>query len=284
MHPTFQGTFLSGYNSRRNVVQEKSSMVNHGSSCRAEMKAVSYNQGITVDSPSEPAIIEQVSISSRVVTRHYMLLHWMYSFVSMCADEMFPLFCMSQKGGLGFSEASIGKILSGAGLLFAISQYAVFAGLVHYFGEFTCLTIGSILGIQPATLIPLSLLLDRSPSHPSWSIFCLLSVVMAFCKLFGMLYFASLALALNKTVPVTQRATMNGLVVTGASLTRSIAPTFAGALTTFSFSSVVFPAKYGSLLMYGALSILGAYVTLRVHPLQEKRVEETTVEMENVEN
>jgi len=235
----------------------------------------------SVDAQSEPNV-EQLSIWGRVVTRRHLVVHWMYSFVSMCADEMFPLFCMSQSG-LGLAEASIGKILSGAGLLFAISQYAVFSTLVHYFGEYTCLTVGSILGIQPATLIPLSLLLSTTSLHLSWSVFSLLSVVMAVCKLFGMLYFASLALALNKTVPTSQRGTMNGLVVTGASMARCVAPTFAGALTTFSFSSWTFPAQYGSLLMYGTLSLLGACVTVRVQRLKEIRDKESTVEMEEVD-
>jgi hypothetical protein len=225
-----------------------------------------------------------VSVWSCVVTRRHLVVHWMYSFVSMCADEMFPLFCMSQTGGLGLTEASIGKVLSGAGLLFAISQYAVFASLVHYFGEYTCLIIGSIVGVQPLLLIPLSLVLlqEGSSGHLSWSVFSLLSVVMAVCKLFGMLYFASLALAINKTVPKSQRGTMNGLVVTGASMVRSVAPTFAGTLTTISFSSMIFPSKYGSLLMFGTLSILGAFVTLRVRRL--KLIRDGGVELENIDH
>lgn len=244
------------------------------------------NASYTNDVQATPPTTNDVSIWGRLVTRRHLVVHWMYSFVSMCADEMFPLFCMSQTGGLSLTEASIGKVLSGAGLLFAVSQYAVFSSLVHYFGEYTCLTLGSILGIQPTLLIPLSLLLGNttaSSSGLSWSVFSLLSVVMAVCKLFGMLYFASLALALNKTVPTSQRGTMNGLVVTGASLARSVAPTFAGALTTFSFSSQIFPSQYGSLLMYGTLSVLGALVTLRVRRLQQSRRHEkeaTSVEME----
>jgi hypothetical protein len=211
----------------------------------------------------------------------------MYAFVSMCADELFPLFCMSQTGGLGLTEASIGKILSGAGLLFAVSQYTVFSILVHHYGEYTCLTIGSVLGIQPSSFIPLSLLLSTTTSELSWSVFSLLSVIVAVCKLFGLLYFASLALAINKTVPASQRGTMNGLVVTGASLTRAIAPTFSGALSSFAYSSSVFPSEYGAFLAYGTLSILAALVTLRVRHLNDDRpseanAKEATLEIENV--
>ena len=245
----------------------------------SEKSGITYTQDVIVDTTET---LEDISIWGRVHTRRHLLAHWLYSFVTMCADEMFPLFCMSQTGGLGLMEASIGKILSGAGVLYAISQYAVYSTLVHYFGEYTCLTIGSILGIQPATFVPLSLLLSRSSSQVSLQVFSLLSVIMAVCKLFGMLYFSSLALALNRSVPLPQRGTMNGLVVTGASLARSIAPTFAGALTTFSFSSLTFPATYGSLLMYGTLSMVGSFVTIRVSQLKESRENEAAVEMEGV--
>lgn len=226
------------------------------------------------------------SVWGRTRTRRHLLAHWMFSFVSMCADGLFPLFCMSQTGGLGLTEASIGKILSGAGLLFALTQYTVFSALVHHYGEYTCLTIGSVVGIQPSAFIPLSLLLGTA-SESSWRIFSLLSVIMAVCKLFGLLYFTSLALALNKTVPSSLRGTLNGLVVTGASLTRAIAPTFAGALSSFFYSSSVFPSEYGAVLVYGTLSILAALVTLRVRHLNDTpddpNAKELTLEIEDVD-
>ena len=225
------------------------------------------------------------SVWERMHTRHYLLVHWMFSFVSMCADVLFPLFCMSQTGGLGLTEASIGKILSGAGLLFALSQYTIFSTLIHHYGEYTCLTIGSVLGIQPSTFIPLSLLLGTS-SESSWMLFALLSIIMAICKLFGLLYFTSLALTLNKTVPSSQRGTMNGLVVSGASLTRAIAPTFAGALSSFCYSSSAFPSEYGSVLVYGTLSMLAALITLRVRHLNDApddaNTKEATLEIEDL--
>jgi MFS family permease len=227
------------------------------------------------------------TVWGRARTRRHLLAHWMYSFVSMCADALFPLFCMSQTGGLGLTEASIGKILSGAGLLFAITQYTVFSILVHHYGEYTCLTVGSVLGIQPSLFIPLVMLLSTTTSELSWSVFSLLSVIMAVCKLFGLLYFASMALAINKTVPASQRGTMNGLVVTGASLTRAVAPTFSGALSSFAYSSSVFPPEYDAFLVYGTLSILAALVTCRARHLndnipEEVNAKEATLEIENV--
>jgi hypothetical protein len=227
------------------------------------------------------------TIWGRARTRRHLLAHWMFSFVSMCVDALFPLFCMSQTGGLGLTEASIGKILSGAGLLFAVTQYTIFSILVHHFGEYTCLTIGSLLGIQPLLFIPLSLLLSTTTSELPWSVFSLLSIIMAVCKLFGLLYFTSMALAINKTVPASQRGTMNGLVVTGASLTRAVAPTFSGALSSFAYSSSVFPSKYGAFLVYGTLSILAALVTVRARHLRddipdEADAKEYTLEIENV--
>jgi hypothetical protein len=79
---------------------------------------------------------------------------------------------------------------------------------------------------------------------------------------------------------------MNGLVVTGASLTRAIAPTFAGALSSFSYSSSVFPSEYGAVLVYGTLSMLAALITLRVRHLNDTpddaNAKEATLEIEDI--
>ena len=49
--------------------------------------------------------------------RSHLIAYWLYSFVIICIDEAFPLFCMSKSGGLGISEAVIGKVLSASGLV-----------------------------------------------------------------------------------------------------------------------------------------------------------------------
>jgi len=206
----------------------------------------------------------QKSIWSRLDTRALLISHWIYSFISMAADVAFPLFCMSHRGGLGLNGASIGKILSGAGVLFACAQYAVFKTVVHRFGVHSALVIGSMIGIQPCTLIPSSLVLQDQLGQVTWVIFSLLALLMGIVKTCSCLFFTSLALALNKTVPSEQRGRMNGICNTGGSIARAIAPTMIGLLVSFSFSDNIFSAQYGSLVIYGVLSMLGAVTFLHV--------------------
>jgi hypothetical protein len=64
---------------------------------------------------------------------------------------------------------------------------------------------------------------------------------------------------MNQTVPMTQRATMNGLSNLGSSTAQGLGPIFAGLLVS---ESVYLLGSLGSLLMYGAIGFLGLGVTI----------------------
>ena len=91
---------------------------------------------------------------------------------------------------------------------------------------------------------------------------------MGTTKLFHSLFFTSMAVAINKTVDSGQRARMNALVTTGNSIAKAIGPSFAGLLVSFSFSSLLFPAKYGSLFIWTLVPFMGAVVAMRVRLLK----------------
>ena len=105
--------------------------------------------------PEPPATMS--SLWSKRNTRNHMIVFWMASFVSTTVDEGFPLFCMSKAGGLSLSEKSIGKILSMCGLIFAISQYFVFATLVSKFGLYNSIRITSTIMGPMVMFLPFSL-------------------------------------------------------------------------------------------------------------------------------
>jgi MFS family permease len=189
------------------------------------------------------------------MTRRHLLIHWAFAFVSTLSDEAFPLFAMSVAGGLGMPEATIGSILSLAGLVFASFQYVVYHVVVDRCGIYNALVVGSILGIQPLFLIPISLLM---PSRVAASIF--LAVIMGVCKVFVSLYFTTISLPLNKSVPPSQRATMNGFQLMGGSLARACGPIVAGNLAGFCFSSPNL-AHNGSIIVYSTIALVGWLVT-----------------------
>lgn len=205
---------------------------------------------------------------SRPLTRSHMMAHWMFSVASTYIDEAFPLFCMSVTGGLALPEAGIGKILSGAGLLFAVFQYATFASLTKRFGLYRSLTIGCLLGTIPVTIVPLSVLLRRNYQTSWFAVF--LSITMGFTKLMHSLYYTSMAVAINKTVTSSQRARMNALVTTGNSIAKAFGPCFAGSLVTFSFSGTTFSAEYGSVLVWSMVPAMGLIVALQIQRLRHQ--------------
>jgi MFS family permease len=211
-----------------------------------------------VDADAEP------SIWSRQLTRQHMIVHWVFSFVTTYVDESFPLFCMSSVGGLGLAESSIGKIMSGAGLVFAVFQYASFSWITHRYGLYPSLLIGSILGTAPTVLIPLSLFFVGS-SLSGW----ILSILIGVTKLMQSLFFTSMAVAINKTVTSGQRAKMNSLILTGNSVGKGLGPTVAGGLVAFSFSSRAFPAEYGSILIWTVVPGFGFVVFRRILRLRK---------------
>lgn len=115
---------------------------------------------------SSAASATMASLWAQRSTRNHMILYWASSFVTVAVDEGFPLFCISKAAGLGLSEKSIGKILSASGLVFGIAQYGVYAVLVHWFGLYGSIRIGSILMGPTVALIPLTLWLNRTNDAP----------------------------------------------------------------------------------------------------------------------
>jgi MFS family permease len=221
------------------------------------------------EAPTDDSIIEsppEASIWSRKSTRKHLIAHWVFSFVVVVIDEAFPLFCMSTVGGLSLEEASIGQILSMAGLLFALCQYVVYATIVHRYGLYPSIELGCLFGLVPATLIPLAVLMEQ---RPWWLMFGLLGMILGACKIFTCMCFASLAIATNKTVPASQRAKTNGLVLVGGSVTKGLGPIFAGFLVTTSFSPRgLVPAEYGSVAIFGTVGILGVIVSALIWRLK----------------
>ena len=96
------------------------------------------------------------SLWSQPDTRIHLIVYWIFSFVMSCIDESFPLFCISKEAGLGLSEASIGKIMSGSGVIFAVCQYFVYTSVVDRYGLYGSIKVGSVLLVPLVLLIPLS--------------------------------------------------------------------------------------------------------------------------------
>eukprot|EP00562_Extubocellulus_spinifer_P013031 CAMPEP_0178545144 /NCGR_PEP_ID=MMETSP0697-20121206/3489_1 /TAXON_ID=265572 /ORGANISM="Extubocellulus spinifer, Strain CCMP396" /LENGTH=509 /DNA_ID=CAMNT_0020177699 /DNA_START=1631 /DNA_END=3156 /DNA_ORIENTATION=- len=192
------------------------------------------------------------AIWRRQSTREHLVAYWLFSFVVVAVDEAFPLYCISRHGGLSLTEASIGKILSAAGVIFVLGQYYAFASLVDRLGLYKALSVGALLGVPITALIPLANLMNSSSLEDEINISttAFLVVLMGVAKIFTCLFFAGITIATNRTVPASLRAKTNGLSMVGGSISKGLGPIFAGLLVALSFSV---PNK--EVTQYGALFI-----------------------------
>ena len=212
------------------------------------------------------------SIWSSQSTRKHLWTQWFFCFASSMVDEAFPLFCLSQVGGLSLNEASIGKILSAAGVLFVVMQFAVFSEFTERFGLYPSMRIGCIVGTIPTLVLPLTLLL---PSVPAGAV---LGTVMAVTKLMHSLFFTAMTIATNKTVEPSVRGRLNALVLMGNSAGRGLGPLAAGGLCSFSFSGTIVPAQFGSWLIWTVISSLGLMTLLYMRDLSKSSTHTSPVQ------
>jgi MFS family permease len=99
-----------------------------------------------------------------------------------------------------------------------------------------------------------------------------IAFVVGFSRIFVSLYFTCISLGLNKTVPVSQRATMNGIQVMGGSVARALGPIFAGWLTTLTLKS--FSTMQASILIFSTIAVIGWAVTSRVWMVRRYALED----------
>ena len=211
-------------------------------------------------SNNEKPVTSMASLMSRPETRKCLVVFWLYSFLGLTVDECFPLFCLSHEAGFGLPEKEIGRVLSLCGLIFALCQYGLYSAVYNRYGLYGSIKVSSALSTPILFFVPLSLVLNRGmEGELRWTTFFFLAGMLALHRCFSLVFFSSISVATNRTVPVCDRASMNGLSVLGGSVAKALGPTFAGLLTT---GSVKWLGRYASLLVFGTISMIGLCVTL----------------------
>jgi len=241
------------------------------SSTALMISAPNSQEGVdtSLDEDEKPATI--ASLWQRDSTRQHLLVSWVYSFLICAIDETFPLYCISKTSGLGVHEKIIGNILSGTGFFYVTLQYFLVTKLVGRFGLYNSMKIGTLFSIPIVAFIPLSLITNRDAPEGklTWSTLLFLSITYAIVRAFSSTFFSTLTMALNRTVPVQQRGTMNGLCMLGGSVGKGFGPIFAGILYSTSVAKITPP--YGSVVVYAILAALGLCIFLKTLFLQENK-------------
>jgi hypothetical protein len=189
--------------------------------------------------------------------------YWFYTFCSVAQSEVFPLFAMSNRGGLGLGESSIGVIVAVSGLVYCLGQYHTFTVCMHRFGLVRSMQYGTLFAALPVMAMPLGVFMTGTLQTTY------LGFIMGISLIWGNVFLGTMTIAANQSVDVEVRAQMNGVIGLGASVARASGPIFAGCLVTFTMTSGFFPSFASGWVVYGVLLLLGFgayYATLLIGP------------------
>ena len=230
---------------------------------------------LSVDDSSWHGIDERAatisSLWKRKSTRQHLLVYWVYSFLVIAVDESVPLFCISINSGLGVSEKIIGQFLVVSGFSYLFIQYYAATWLVRTFGMYETLHIGTVCSGPIVVLLPIALIFNRGVDPGNISVLALLymSGLYSIMRGFTTVVFATVTITTNRTVPSWQRASLNGLAMLGGSIAKAAGPAFSGALYSWSVSSGVFPAPYGTVFVFGLFGFLVLLIGFQSFRLKE---------------
>ena len=214
----------------------------------------------------------------------HLYIYWMFSFLNIASDELFPLFCLSKLSGLGLYENQISSVLGGTTIIYGFFQYILLTGLVQKLGLYPTLRIGTFGSVPPSILIPIGslYLISTANDNAAYSedpensnkltplVALYLCTMIAATKSFCSVVFSTITMATNRTVDtIDQRATLNGIASLGGSFAKACGPVFAGTLFSFlagdadAFHNNTIEPPYGSIIAYSILSILGFLLAMQ---------------------
>lgn len=182
------------------------------------------------------------SIWEKSNTRQHMILYWLWAFVTMGSDEITPLFLLAHKG-LKLTEISIGRVLSGAGIVYAVFQYSICLFFIEKFGIYGSLRLSSWSCAPFILFIPISKCIEiwgsplfiTSSEHIKLQTYLFLWITLGLERIFQMMYFSSISVGMNLTVSSNQRATMNGYGIMIGSVAKAFGPIMFGYLSSVLF-------------------------------------------------
>ena len=209
-------------------------------------------------------------------TSAYMLLR----LAAIGLDDALPLLMSTPRGegGMGFTSNEIGLALFGQGILLITHVLVIFPMMKERLGtlelfRLSALTVPLVCGMTPW-------LVDLQVHLPSWILWCVVEMYMAF-KVFSLATgFTSVTILLNNSAPPHAIGTVNGCSQTGAAFSSMIAPALAGSLFSWSLQNdLKFPFDFHFTFFFFGLMSLGLLICSRIAPrsLGSRYVEEESL-------
>jgi len=190
------------------------------------------------------------------ICRRLMTIYWCGCFFSAAADTVFPLFCMSAKGGLGVDEAHIGALQTLSGTIFNFIQYSSFSYMISKLGFRQTMWTSVWIVSLSFTFFPLALRWNQSASAGSLTTasFTILVALLSITRTLGSSFNATMIFSINRAIEPKNRAALNGFAQIIASVMRALGPFFAGYLVSLCYS--LLPARQGALAIWFTLSTI----------------------------
>ncbi|MCL7035454.1 hypothetical protein MKW94_030729 [Papaver nudicaule] len=182
------------------------------------------------------------------------IVYCVFSLHDMAYSEIFSLWAVSPRkyGGLSFSTAQVGQILSFTGIGLLVFQFTLYPTIERMLGYLTVARIAAVLTI---------LLLSCYPSIAQLSGLSLSLVLNSASILknaFSLAIDTSFFILQNNSVPQHQRGTANGISMTALSIFKAFGPAAGGAV--FSWGQLRRNASFlpGSNMIFFFLNVIEA--------------------------
>ncbi|KAK4379127.1 hypothetical protein RND71_000989 [Anisodus tanguticus] len=165
------------------------------------------------------------------------IIYCVFSLHDMAYSEIFSLWAVSPRkfGGLSFSTADVGEILSISGFGLLVFQLTFYSSVAKYVGPIITARIAGALSILLLASYPYIAMLSGIT----------LSVVMNFASMMKNILSISIITGLfilqNKAVDQRQRGAANGIAMTGMSFFKALGPAGGGALFSWAQKGLMLP-------------------------------------------
>jgi len=221
--------------------------------------------------PENISVRRRTEVSMKTIwanpsTRDHLITYWISVFCSQFNLEALPLFFIATDGGLSLREATIGAVLSGAGLVYGIMLFLTYFPLMEKYGLYGTMRLCTLFGSNLAILTPFATFLNQG-SKPNtltiWSYLYLVAVQGTLRVGTGIMYTVA-SLGCNQSVPSDEIAAMNGLSMFGASITQAVGPIAAGFSTAWALDSSYIDPDYGAYIPFAIVSACATFLVFWV--------------------
>ncbi|XP_041350173.1 protein ZINC INDUCED FACILITATOR-LIKE 1-like isoform X2 [Gigantopelta aegis] len=175
-----------------------------------------------------------VSLCSQSEVRSSVMMYAIFSFGIIAFDDIFTVWLSTEPrlDGLGFSSGEIGTSLSAVAAPLMFLQILCYPATAKRLGLKWTFIIASFFIMIPVQLIPMLHLIYAQKVLLWTLLMALLIPEKAACNF----CFTSISLMVNNSVSPENAGTVNGIAMTVTALARTMAPTVAGSLYSWSVS------------------------------------------------